>query len=524
MEQPYPPANDSWLDRFDAVDLLRWLLRPHVRLGFAWLAAIVASVIALLVAWYHCRHPTRADGNWGHVNVDFAGQWLLGRMVVEGYGRHLYDRNFQRTVAQDAYPVAGQDPAAGESDAEALLGYLIGRDDPSVRETKASFLTPLAARDALGATTLLAAGKHAWTNERLAEVVEPNVGGPLYPPVHALFCAPLALLPPLTAYRLMHFVNLLLAWVCGRLVWRLTDGRIWWPVAIVGVIVFPGFGAAINLGQNPALSLTILLAGWWQLQKERPIAAGAIWGLLAFKPVWAVSFFLVPLLTRRWQMAAAMLATGTTLAALTLPVVGWHSWHDWLKVGEKAAKEYTYVENWIILSRDLSGLPRRWLLDFDDGFATDRIGTLPTYLGWSLWATVAAATVGLAWRKRRQPAALDGAAAAFVLFGAWLACYRFMYYDVLLTGLPVCLLFSEPRRFLTHRVCDWVPLVLLVLLIVLPFVNFGLDPTGHGPPFETFCVLLLWLWCGCRWLNEPSFPVKALSLSGSAQPAPGDGQ
>src|SRR5205823_6328402 len=94
-------------------------------------------------------------------------------------------------------------------------------------------------------------------------------------------------------------------------------------------------------------------------------AGGVVWGLFAFKPVWGLAFFLVPLLSGRWRMCLAMVGTGAALGLLTLPVVGVQTWFDWLQVGREAAGVYNVNENWIHLSRDLQGIPRRLLLDFN---------------------------------------------------------------------------------------------------------------------------------------------------------------
>src|SRR5439155_1690246 len=42
----------------------------------------------------------------------------------------------------------------------------------------------------------------------------------------------------------------------------------------------------------------------------------------------------------------------------------------------------------------------------------------------------------------------DGTGTAFVLLGAWLCCFHFMFYDTLLSSLGVFVLLQEPRRFL----------------------------------------------------------------------------
>src|SRR5207249_3810651 len=100
---------------------------------------------------------------------------------------------------------------------------------------------------------------------------------------------------------------------------------------------------------------------------------------------------------------------------------------------------------------------------------------------------------------------------------AWLACYHFMYYDVLLTALPVCVLFSQPGSYvqpiyvavrLRRHEDDasqppWllnrmVPTLVLALAVVGNWVHaFDLCPT-FGTPWDTYCLLALWFWCG--WL------------------------
>src|SRR5207247_2436960 len=161
--------------------------------------------------------------------------------------------------------------------------------------------------------------------------------------------------PPRPGYRAGQLGNLLLVFLCALAIVRLSEGTVWWPLATLLLTAFPGFGGGLNLAQNATLSLTILLWGWVLLVRGREGWAGAVWGLLAFKPVWAVAFFPVPVLTGRWRMAAAMLATGAGLALATVPVVGGGAWLDWLAVGREGDHYYEAVENWINQSRDLSG-------------------------------------------------------------------------------------------------------------------------------------------------------------------------
>lgn len=491
------------------------LVHRRTRLALAWLVSLSAAALAAYFAWTCWDDPGRGDGNWGHGSIDFGGQWVMGRMIVQGRGRHLYDRTYLRTTLVEAFPRADENPADPPSDAEKLMSWMMGQDDPDAVDTVGSFATPLAAPDALGAAALLAAGREAWTRERLDKVTAPHLGGPLYPPVQAVLFAPLGAMPPRPAYRLVQALNLLLAFGCGWLAQRLTHGRVWLPVAATLLMVFPSFAGSINLGQNAMLSLAILMAGWLLMARGRPGLGGVVWGLLAFKPVWAASFFLVPLLTRRWRACAAMLATGAALALLTLPFVGVATWFDWLAVGDLAVVHYDRDEPWIFLSRDLLGVPRRWLLQFAHEIAVRPELPLPRALAVDLWLLVLAVTVFVAVLRYRRPPPAAGPPAAFVLLGAWLSCYHFMYYDVLLAALPVCLLFTDPRRFLDFRplgrwAWDVVPLVALVLVIAFPYLCVWLDPTHHYPPMDLFTLLGLWAWCGWTWLRRPDVGAWAL--------------
>jgi len=525
-----------------AARVCAFLLRESTRYVLAWALAGGAALVALWIAWTLFDEPRRADHNLGHTHIDFGGQWVMGRMLIEGHGRFLYNRNYQWQAVRAAYPrhdeippekLTAEEEKDHQHDADKLMGAFLGTDDPGA---VAALLPPLAARGPLEAATLTACGKQVWEPARLAEAVAAR-GGPLYPPLHAFLYSPLALLRPQPAYRVSQVLGLLLAFGAGWGVRLLTHGRIWWPLAAAAVIAFPGFADSLELGQNSALTLAVLVWGWVLVARGRPGCGGVVWGLLAFKPVWALAFFLVPLLTRRWRACLAMVATGVMLAALTLPAVGWHAWVDWFRVGQEASATYQGDRNWICFSRDLLGIPRRWL-DFSGSEPSDlrrRQENLPaTVAGWVLLGGVLGTTVLLALLRRHQVRAVTGPPAAFLLLGAWLSCFHFMYYDVLLAALPVLLLFTEPWRYL-------VPVFLprgrrqdpppgagggpgSELLAALPYppaawpVGSGRRhvwvlnravPTlvvallvAHVPveaeilPWDTLCLMVLWLWCG----------------------------
>jgi hypothetical protein len=155
---------------------------------------------------------------------------------------------------------------------------------------------------------------------------------------------------------------------------------------------------------------------------------------------------------------------------------------------------------------------------------------LPSVLGWLLWMAVFCATVLVVWRGRQRMRAVSCPAASFVLLGAIFSCYHFMYYDALVAGLPVLLLFMEPRRYLRAAAWRWprwvntvIPLLLVVLMMSVPPICCALDPTYHFPPTDTFALLLLWVWCGYRVLagdeEIDSVGDGLLALDGAIQPA-----
>jgi hypothetical protein len=543
------PALRAALSRF-----LRFSLRPGSRRALTWLALIICTGIAVMWALDCYDVADRRDGNHGHATIDFGGQWVMGRMLVTGNGRALYNRLALRRVLEEAYPRADSDDprivklaasgtgaiAAADSvaagallaaaervasatpltgkleadvgDAQRLLDWMIGEDRPEDSAILAGYLGPLAGSEPIGSAALMLCGQEHWRE------IGPQRGGPLYPPVNSYYFAPLGLLPPRPAYRVMQAVNLVLIFAIAVLAQRISGGRVWWQVAAMLLMGCPGFSGALNLGQNALLSLFLLMLGWRQLQRGRDVRAGTTWGLLVFKPVWAAAFFLVPVLTRRWRMAAAMAATGMAVSALTLPVVGWHSWTEWLSVGARASDVYGMCETWIYLSRDLIGLPRRYLLSFTNDYAApdDRWAARATAIGLALWLTPLFVTIAAMIRRGPREARIStGPQAAFVLFGAWLACYHFMYYDVLLAYLPCCLLYAEPRR-VARRVVNGMPpgtwlgltrsaaaTVLLISLSAVPYFSTRWDPTYHFPPWDTFCVVLLWLWCDLAHGQRP---------------------
>ena len=174
------------------------------------------------------------------------------------------------------------------------------------------------------AVALEKAAADAVTPEVVEKVNKPAIGGPLYPPVHAIFYAPLGFIDdPQHAYRFFQLFSVfaVLFSRAGREGSHRADasgGR----SPRCASCSSPACAAALDLGQNPTLSLCILVWGWVLASRGYLVAGGMVWGLFAFKPVWGLAFFLVPLLMRKWRFCVAMVLTGVAFGAITLPFVG----------------------------------------------------------------------------------------------------------------------------------------------------------------------------------------------------------
>jgi hypothetical protein len=456
--------------------------------------------------------------------------------------------------------------------AEDLMSYLLGRDDKKDQETRAACLAPLAFQDPLGAATLTAAGQQwGWTEPALENASQRRGGGQVYPPIHAFLYIPFALLDPVTSYRAAMIVPLVLALIAGWGLKKITAGALWWPLGTLLCVWIPGFDSAQCLGHNGSLIVALLVWGYYFLQKNAEIRGGLLWGLVAFKPSWAVTYFLMLVVSRRWTAALAMGACGLAQIMLTIPFVGVHSWEEWQVVLAEANNGYGEFFNWVRCSRDMLSMPRRLLNDFSKEF-----GTRDTFearvIGFMLLGLVLEATVRLTSLRGRRAKRWSYAAGAFLLLGFWMTTYHITYYDTMFAALPLALLLFVPAplwvpHFFRQRRLEWDgagpvdawkmslppgkfglvcnPLIALLLpLIIINPVEIPLPPAfmaewfWYWPQHVIFGTampdkiipywlqlplivpffMMLWAWAGWMWLRERE-PVTGGSLRRRAKKA-----
>ncbi len=139
-----------------------------------------------------------------------------------------------------------------------------------------------------------------------------------YPPFFLMVAALLALLPYTASYILWQAATLPLYL---RVVSLIAPGR----TALLAAAASPAAFVNFTHGQNGFLTAA-LLGGAMLVLDRRPLAAGVLIGLLAYKPQFGVMIPLVLIATGRWRTFAAAAATLAVLASATTLAFGASVW------------------------------------------------------------------------------------------------------------------------------------------------------------------------------------------------------
>ena len=141
-----------------------------------------------------------------------------------------------------------------------------------------------------------------------------------YPPFFHFIAAPLAAMPYFVALFIWQAATLALYLLAIRAIvsHALPPSPVWGRSAVwlLPALAFPA--VFVNLGHGHNGFLTAALIGFALLWLDRrPIVAGILFGLLAYKPQFGLMIPLVLLATGRWR---TLMAAGATVLALTLAV------------------------------------------------------------------------------------------------------------------------------------------------------------------------------------------------------------
>ena len=281
-----------------------------------------------------------------------------------------------------------------------------------------------------------------------------------YPPPYLLVCTPFALLP----YGWAALIWMTATTALGLWAVRAALNR---RLSFAALLAFPAIWIDIGCGQNGALSLAILSAGF-ALMPRRPILGGLVLGCMVIKPQLAIAlpFVLGGAALARPRYWTTFIATGA--GALILCGL------SWLAFGAEGWR--AFLANSVYARETL----HRGLVDpalMQSLFAGLRVLGVPFTPAFAAQGLLALGVLGaaayLSWRHR-----LDGAAlGALGVAAALLATPFLLDYDLVILTLPLGWLCVEGAR---KGFRDWEKLWLLAAFF-LPLVSRKLAQAAHLP-------------------------------------------
>jgi hypothetical protein len=289
-----------------------------------------------------------------------------------------------------------------------------------------------------------------------------------YPPVLPLLTLPLALIPYVPALG----VWLVATWYGFYRALKLTGSE---GVLLLSLAIPALFVNAVA-GQNGALTAA-LLGGGLLLVDRRPIVAGILLGLLAYKPQLALMLPFALIAGRRWLTVGVAGATAILLVAASVAAFGAHRWLEY---------ENNLSLLRTVILEDGAGVWHRMVSVFV--FARRLgAGVGAAYALQAAFALAAAFCVARSW-LRNDPAHIRN---AMVIVGTCLATPYLQDYDLVMVAFVVVWLHIEEAR--SQMPAQWIRTAMAMILL-LPLVAAPLGKlTGIavGPVFIVPVFLLL---------------------------------
>lgn len=291
-------------------------------------------------------------------------------------------------------------------------GYALGRD----------FLNTW-----IGGRSAFSGGPAAWFDFATYNAVLQQITGradyPVhfwsYPPHLLLFTWPLALLPYLPAYALWCVGGLalyLLAAFAGG-----ADRR-----HILLLALAPAVAVNVFYGQNGFLTAALLIGGLANLDR-RPILAGILFGILTIKPQIGLLLPVLLLVTGRWLVITAAVATTAALAAAASVWFGPDIWPEFFR------KVMPQQHRLMIEAGELG-----WTM-VSSTFVQARLIGLPVDAAWAMQGASSccalATVIWTYWRPRDPVLSPALFVTATFLFSPWMTSY-----DMVVFGWVVALL------------------------------------------------------------------------------------
>jgi hypothetical protein len=303
-----------------------------------------------------------------------------------------------------------------------------------------------------------------------------------YPPTFLLLLLPLGLLPYLPS---------LAVWLIA------TGGGYLWlirriaphPRIIWLTLAFPGTFQNLGFGQNGWLS-ALLLGGGLLLLDRLPLAAGALFGLLTYKPHLAALIPVALVAARRWRALLAMGVTAGGWVLASVLILGPETWVGFLNNIPVAVK---------ILETGNFTLIHKMPTVFSAVILAGAGLTAARVLQGAVMLAAAVVVVWV-WRRGTAPAMRN----AVLVLGILLFIPHSFIYDLAILGLPLAWLGWEGY----HR--GWLPgeKVFLILGFLTPLVAPSVAQTTRLQPAPLILGALLFLAWRRAALEPPYAPLE----------------
>lgn len=245
-----------------------------------------------------------------------------------------------------------------------------------------------------------------------------------YPPMF-LFAASLLALFPYGAALALWMAATLPAYLA--VVRRIVDHS----QAALLTLAFPAAFVNLAHGQNGFLTTALLGGGLLALEK-RPLLAGALFGLLAYKPQFGMLIPLALAVGMHWRAIASAAATALATAGLSALVFGVDTW--------TAFRESMTLTRGFILEQGATGWEK-----IQSTFSAVRMlggGVDLAYAAQGAVAIAVAAAVIYVWRK---PVSMTVKGATLVTASVMATPYV-LDYDLIVLALPIAWLAAEARK------------------------------------------------------------------------------
>jgi hypothetical protein len=269
-----------------------------------------------------------------------------------------------------------------------------------------------------------------------------------YPPVALFLVAPLGWLP---------YVPALIAWSVAGVVALVPTARRFLPDPREAVLLVacPATAIDIALGQNGALTAALLIGGL-ALWDTRPRTAGALLGLLIFKPQMALMLPVAVIAERRWITMGVAVAVALGLLLLSAPVFGLNAWRGYLT--------NSLVTQQLMLSQGTG--PFQWMMP--TVLMSARLLGLPFVIAMTLQAIFSLIAVCMVWSAWRGDADRE-AKAALLMAATFMASPQSFNYDLIPAACAALVLWRRDRSSVGQALAlaVWgLPIVMITLQAV----------------------------------------------------------